>query len=392
MDIIKAKTIVENVPDDLPALRFVQQVNLHPTVRLCAVGDIGFSGRAFELAKGTSGEMLFAEVAPFLRSADITFGNLESPFAGGIAPRKMFAAPVEGAAILRKSGFNLLHLANNHIADYGQAGICASLEAVREAGMASLGCGEDIAAAQRLVRTDKNGVRIGWLGCGRSLVPQTGFGPGYWELNEQELLARVLRERPTVDILIVSIHAGLMFLDYPHPEHKLMAEHLMQAGADLVLMHHAHVMQGVEVTEFGHVCCYNLGNFLWDWLEGEVPTKVMVDEQQQGGVFVFDLAAQGLASLTVLPIWIDPSYRVRWANGEYGKKILKRLQKISANLKVNYEREFGRQRVERNFGHILRDIAFHANRGKWRYVYSQLTRIRSRDLWHIMIYPFIKKI
>jgi len=392
MEFIKAKTIAEHVPDDLPALRVVQRGNLGPTVRLCAVGDIGLSGRAFDIVRHPEGEMLFAEVASFLRSADITFGNLESPFAWEIAPGKMFAAPVAGAAILRKAGFNLLNLANNHIADYGQAGISATLKAVQGAGIISLGCGEDNSAAQQLVRTDKNGLRIGWLGCGRTLLPQNDSGPRYWELNEKELLAGVLCGRSSVDVLIVSIHAGLMFLDYPHPDHKAMVERLMQAGADLVLMHHAHVMQGVEITEFGRVCCYNLGNFLWDWLEGEVSTRVALDEQQQGGVFVFDLAAQGVASLTVFPIWIDAGYRVRWANREHGEKILRRLQGISLALKTNYHREFGRQRVERNFGHILRDIMFHVSRGKWRYVYNQLSRIRFEDLWHIMTYPFIKKI
>src|SRR5439155_6544781 len=146
-------------------------------------------GRTAATAKRWGADTLFTEVAPVLQAADITFGNLESPLAGEIAPGKLFAAPTERAATLYKAGFNLIHLANNHVGEYGQAGLAVMLNAVREAGMMPLGAGDELAAAQRLVRTDVNGLRIGWLGCGRSLLPQSYTGPRYWEFDEQHLLA-----------------------------------------------------------------------------------------------------------------------------------------------------------------------------------------------------------
>jgi hypothetical protein len=376
MVILHAERVTNCVPPDLSALQIFQRPPTGPTVRLCAVGDIGLSGRAAATAKRWGADTLFIEVAPVLQAADINFGNLESPLAGEIAPGKLFAAPSEGAATLYKAGFNLIHLANNHVGEYGQAGLAVTLNAVREAGIRPLGAGDDLATAQRLIRTDVNGLRIGWLGCGRTLLPQNAAGPRYWEFDEQELLAAVIQTRPDVDVLIVSIHIGLMYIDYPRPEHKAMAERLMAAGTDLILMHHAHILQGVQVTSQARVCCYNLGNFLYSWEEGNVQTPVMLREQNEGAIFVFDLDSQGVAAAAALPTWIDESCRVRWATGERGRQILHRLARISHDLEGNFAAVFERQRAWRNTQVILKVLAFYAWHGNWRYVMDSLRRTR----------------
>jgi poly-gamma-glutamate synthesis protein (capsule biosynthesis protein) len=355
-------------------------------VRLCAVGDIGLSGRVSITAKRDGADTLLAEVAPVLQTADITLGNLESSLTGEIAPGKLFAAPVTGATSLRKAGFSLIHLANNHVGDYGQRGIRVTVDEVRNAGMTPLGAGEDMASARQLVRTDVNGVRIGWLGCGRTLVPQSDSGPQYWELDEDELLIALAEGRSAVDMMIVSIHAGLMFLDYPHPDQKRMAERLMSAGADLVLMHHPHVLQGIEINDRGCICCFSLGNFLWDNLEGDIHTDVMENERHEGAVFVCDLDRRGVASLAALPTWIDRDCRVRWAVGDRGERILRRLRDITIGLNKDYRAKFDCQRVQRNYGHILRYLVFHASRGHWRTIADQLLRIRFDHVKHLIQY------
>jgi hypothetical protein len=78
LPISQADRITKRVPPDLSALQIFQRPAAGPTIRLCAVGDIGLSGRAATTAKHWEASMLFAEVAPFLQAADITFGNLES--------------------------------------------------------------------------------------------------------------------------------------------------------------------------------------------------------------------------------------------------------------------------------------------------------------------------
>ena len=288
----------------------------------------------------------------------------------------MFAAPSSTAAALQTAGFTLLHLANNHIGDYGEAGLRTTLASVRAAGLAPLGAAEASGLTRQLLRTDFNRRQIGWLGCGRTLSAQNWDGPRYWEFDADELSDAVRQARPDVDALIVSIHIGLMYLDLPHPEHKALAERLMAAGVDLVLMHHAHVLQGVELNGLGHACCYSLGNFLCDSLEGNVQSNVMMEEQREGAVFMFDFDSNGLTSIAVLPTWMNDDCHVTWAVGERGMKILQRLERISRGLKTDYRREFDQQRVQRNFAVTLRVLLFHVYRGNWRYVLHNLQRIR----------------
>jgi len=345
-------------------------------VKLCAVGDIGLSGRAEKTAQREGSDSLLAEVTETFKAVDIVFGNLECPFAGDIAPGKNFAASMTGAETLRRAGFNILHLANNHVSEYGQAGLTTTLNRVREAGITPLGAGDDLVAAKQLVHTNIRGVRIGWLGCGRTLLPQDEMGPRYWEFDEEELHGAVSRLRSQVDVLLVSIHIGLMYIDYPRPDHKHMAERLMEAGADLILMHHAHVLQGVQITSDGRVCCYNLGNFLYDWEEGDVQTPMVLREQNEGAIFVFELDRAGLASVTTIPTWIDAGCRVRWARGRRGEEILRRLTRISRDLEGDFAAAFERQRAERNTGPTLQVLAFHLKRGDWRYILESLRRTR----------------
>jgi poly-gamma-glutamate synthesis protein (capsule biosynthesis protein) len=376
MDLIEAKTITKHAPADLPALQLVRRPTVGPIVRLCAVGDVGLSGRAAVTAKYYGADKLFVDVAPVLRAADIAFGNLESPLAGEIAPGKMFAAPVTGATTLHECGFSILHLANNHVGEYGQAGLTATLNGVRNVGIVPLGAGDNLAAAKQLIRTDMNELRIGWLGCGRTLLPQEEKGSRYWEFNDQELLAGIAQARSGINVLIVSIHIGLMYIDYPRPDHKIMAEQLMAAGADLILMHHAHVLQGVQITSQGRVCCYNLGNFLYDWEEGDVQAPVMLREQNEGGIFWFEIDQRGIAAVVALPTWIDDDCRVRWATGGRGDGILRRLARLSRDLEGDFTPAFEHQRAQRNTGHLLKVLAFHARRGDWSCIVDSLRRTR----------------
>ena len=377
MSVVSARTIKSLLPENLSALLIADFPTEGPTVDLCAVGDIGLSGRVgVTLKHSGQSRKLLAEVAPLLQKSDISFGNLESPLTGEISRGQLFSAPATGAAMLMKSGFNLIHLANNHVYDYGQAGLIATLDAVRKAGLIPLGAGDDSSAAQQLVRTDMNGLRIGWIGCGRTLVSQSKSGPGYWEFDEQELLRGVERNRADIDLLIVSIHIGLMHMDYPRPEHKAIAEKLLDAGANLILMHHAHVLQGVQVTSKRSVCCYNLGNFVFDWEEGNVKIPMMVREQNEGAIFHFVLDRNGVARASALPIWMDDTCTVHWASGTRGMEILKRLVRISKDLEGDLDSVFKRQRAERNTAGIFRVIWFHVRRGNWSYVLESIKKTR----------------
>lgn len=375
--ITEASAVARDVPTNLSALKIFERESIGPTVQLCSVGDIGFSGRVARNADFEKGVHL-EEITPFLRSGDFAFCNLETSLAGSIDPGHMFVGPLSGAKLLSKAGFNVVSLANNHITDYGRAGLAETIGAISEAGIQSLGADQSVSGAKKLLTTSMNGLQIGWLGCGRTLVDQEPGGPYFWEFNERELEDAICQARSEspIDLLIVSIHIGLMYIDYPRPEHKSLAERLMAAGANVILMHHAHILQGVQVTNQGQVCCYNLGNFLFDWEEGNVRVPLMVREQNEGAVFVFTLDKSGVAKVVALPTWMDDDCRVHWATEERGVQILQRLSRISQDLEGDFVPAFRRQRAERNTHHVFKGIFFHIRHGNWSFVIECLQKVR----------------
>jgi len=377
---VSARSMAAHVPFGLKALCFHRRPPAGQTVRLYAVGDIGLFGRAGTTAEREGYAKLFQEVGPLLHTGDIVFGNLETPLLDWSPEESCFAAGRGSVESLKAGGFTLLHLANNHIYDLGTRGLTSTIVALEDTGIVPLGVGENRWQARQIVRTDRKGLRIGWFGCGRTLQLQAENGPHFYEFDHDELLEGVRQVRSEVDVLIVSIHIGLMYLDFPHPDHRALAERILAEGADLILMHHAHVLQGVEVADKGGVICHNLGNFLLDWEEGNISSTVMISEQKEGAVFLFDIDEEGICLAAALPTFIGDGCCVHWASGERGTAVLERLIRVSHALKGDYEPRFWHQRSQRNTGLIIEELWFHLCRGHWIVLLGMLRRIRIEHL------------
>src|SRR6266850_2314701 len=146
------------------------------TCRLVAVGDLMLSGDVSRRHPPDRGPVhLFDDVAPILRSGDIVFGNLETPLCDPPVKRTMFRAPPAFAQTLATAGFNVLSLANNHILEYGPDSLQQCARVVSDCGIAVLGAGENQAAACRPVIVNRHGLRVGFLGFGRTLQIQSAI-------------------------------------------------------------------------------------------------------------------------------------------------------------------------------------------------------------------------
>jgi poly-gamma-glutamate synthesis protein (capsule biosynthesis protein) len=364
------------VPADLEALVLAEREPVGPLARLVAVGDVGLSGRVARAGAAFGYESLLAEVAPVLRTGDMGFANIEFPLSGGSGETGLFLGDSAGAPALRAAGITLGQVANSHSVDFGPGGLERSADALRLAGIVPLGIGSDEDEARVPVRTDVGGLRIAWIAGARTHFRQEEPGPKYWNLDETVLMQGIREARQDVDILIVSLHMGLAYLDHPDPRFKAMVERAFDAGADLVLLHHAHVLQSVQAGSGGRLCCHSLGNFLLDWREGHVEVDVMAREQQEAAVFLFDLDAGGVARAVALPTFIDRDFRVRWATGKQGARILGRLERISREIRTDYAGAFTRQRITRNVLPTIRVLAHHAIRGDRAKVRETLEQVR----------------
>jgi hypothetical protein len=234
-------------------------------VTVAAVGDITMGITPSLPPDGGSG--FFAHVGPYLR-ADIVLGNLETTLTGATASQCGgnggacfdFKAPPSFARLLRKAGFTILNLANNHSYDYLAQGRRDTVQALGRAGLDHTGLPGEI--------TYEN--------AGGARVALIGFAPYEWAQSLLDIPAavRLVREAGrNADLVIVTMHAGAEGIDHQHVRpgtEMFLGENrgnvvafshaVVDAGADLVVGHSPHVLRGMEWYK-GRLIAYSLGNF-----------------------------------------------------------------------------------------------------------------------------------
>ena len=232
-----------------------------------AVGDIMLAGRwkAALIKKGY--DFPFAGIRSALAGADINLANLESPIATKgteyIAKQFRFRASPELAPALRKAGFQLVSLANNHSMDFGGQALVETMENLKAAGVAWIGAGENLEEARKMALYTVKGKKIAFLGY--SLTQPTAFfagqqRPGTVPGYEKLVAADVASARRQADYVIVSFHWGKEGSGSVQSYQRNAAHRAIDAGADAVIGHHPHVLQGVERYN-GGIIFYSLGNF-----------------------------------------------------------------------------------------------------------------------------------
>ncbi|MCD8123613.1 MAG: CapA family protein [Lachnospiraceae bacterium] len=237
----------------------------------------------------------FRHVAPLLRGADLTFGQLEAVLSLQGTPSSCTRMPCssrpEVAPVMREAGFDVVSFASNHALDYGREAFCETLQHLREAGLAVTGAGENEESARRYPVLDVKGTKVAVLGyC--SILPQ-----GFWAQEQrpgcnpargltayaavehdqpgtpcriytfphpedlQHMIEDIEQARREADVVIVSMHWGIHFKEAEIAEYQRYYAHFaIDHGADLVLGHHAHILKPIEIYK-GRVIFYSLGNF-----------------------------------------------------------------------------------------------------------------------------------
>ncbi|MCE1203556.1 MAG: CapA family protein [Holophagaceae bacterium] len=244
-----------------------------PSLTLVAVGDILMHQdvkRAAELDPDGF-PSLWSDLIPVFKGADLAFGNLETP----IAPRTgrpgvpfQFNAPEVLPAALRASGFSVLATANNHAFDQGAKGVRETLERLRAEQLVAIGSGEDQAQAERLQILERQGIKVAFLGFTDLFnldLNHRASEPWVRPLDLEPALQAVREAKGQADLVVVSLHWGNEYQHEPTKRQKDIARSLVAAGCDLILGHHPHVLQPVELLESGGrraVVAYSLGNFI----------------------------------------------------------------------------------------------------------------------------------
>lgn len=227
----------------------------------------------------------FAEVTELLRS-DLVVGNLETPLvrtlpaASPVGARYSFGADAALARHLVPAGFDALSLANNHAYDMLAVGVEETPAILGELGITPLGRVSEASDEPVRVETiEREGWRVGFVAVTTesNVRPLPGMPP-LPLVDRAELATRVVPlvedARVEHDLVVVLVHWGLEYADEPDWQQQQAARDMIEAGADLVIGHHPHVLQGIE--RHGHgLIAYSLGNFLFENVK-EIPRQTGV--------------------------------------------------------------------------------------------------------------------
>jgi len=237
-------------------------------VRLAAVGDLLLLTDPAGRAPDRQAEDIFSAVAGPLGECDAVLGNLECtlPGSGGMVPTEpRVVATEEMIRGVVRAGFNVLCLANNHTFDCLEDGFRRLRALLGELGVACFGAGENLREATSPALLTVRGVRLAFLGGADRRSGTVAFAGddrfGVAPLETDLLAEQIRRLRAEVDHVIVSAHWGEERFDIPSPQQIAQARAFVEAGASVVVGHHPHVIQGMEVHR-GAPIVYSLGNFV----------------------------------------------------------------------------------------------------------------------------------
>jgi len=243
-------------------------------ISLMAVGDIMLGRKVGVCLEKESPTWLFEKVQKTLERADFLIGNLECPIlndgfdenSSAVIP--LFCKSKYILPVLKSIKFSLLNLANNHVLDFGQPGLFHTMSCLSENGMNFVGAGKDLLEAKKGSVHNIKGTTFSFL----SYCPSynaTDKSGGTAPFNLKNILSGVNSEKLKSDIVVVSIHCGVEYSDYPTLEFISQAHQIIDSGADLIICHHPHVLQGIEKYK-GGIIAYSLGNFVFDSPDPEI--------------------------------------------------------------------------------------------------------------------------
>lgn len=291
-------------------------------IELVAVGDVMLSRTVEERMELYGASYPFAATADLLRSADIAIGNLECPLTlvgEPIDKRFTFRAHPRYAAGLDWAGFDVLNLANNHLLDFGREGLAETIEALETNHLAYVGAGVSYQDAHRPLIVEVKDRRVAFLAYAASRWKGSSEVPTQDEIAFADLPViqeDVQQAGEQADLVVVMMHVGTEYQEYPDAEQLAVSRAAIEAGACLVIGHHSHVVQGAAPYLEGFVA-YGLGNFVFD--------IDIIEPAREGIILRVLLGAEKVETAELVPVRIVDGVQPRLLAEREGRPIIARV-------------------------------------------------------------------
>ncbi len=294
------------------------------TVTLRFVGNI-VPARCVRAAADKRGDdhYIYAEVAPMLREADFSMALLNASLTDRIPPTGcvrtyLLVGDPRHAETMAWAGFDAVNMATNHIKNGGDAAFLDTLDAVHQAGLPSVGAGRNLEEALQPLVVELGGVRFAFVALNAIEVKSFAgeHTPGAAPLTEENARRAIALARQQADVVIALPHWGPEYDSTPNYLQRRAAQWLVDAGADVVVGNHSHVVQGMEVLD-GVPVFYSLGNFVFD--------QTWSLETQQGAILTLTFSGTQLVRYTYTPTHTDGDGTVHLAPPAEAEQILARI-------------------------------------------------------------------
>ncbi|MBN8209427.1 CapA family protein [Bacillus sp. NTK071] len=292
------------------------------SLTLAAVGDILIHDRVYEKAVEGSGynfTPMLSKVQKQLQDADITFANQETVIGGtsiGLSSYPSFNSPTEVGDALKASGVDIVSMANNHTLDRGERAVQNAIKYWNNIGILYTGSYASEKDRTQIRTIEENGISVAFLAYtyGTNGIRPPSGKPYLVNYIDKELIRKeILKAKEIADAVVVSIHLGNEYERYPNNDQLALSSYIAEAGADLILGHHPHVLQPLEWIETTDdrkvLVAYSLGNFL---------SGQRNDYKDIGGILKVSIVKnqfRGNSTITVTspsftPTFVDKDYHV----------------------------------------------------------------------------------
>ncbi|HHD10904.1 MAG TPA: CapA family protein [Deltaproteobacteria bacterium] len=238
-------------------------------LRVVAGGDVYLGSWVEDVVKKRGADYPLSRLTNILGKADIVFVNLEAPFTTAQTPfmekEYNFRVSPELVEVLKEGSIDVVTLANNHIMDYGIKGLEDTIRVLRVNGIGHVGAGRTMEEARRPWIVEKKGIKVAFLAYSNTFPKE--FYADHDKGGTARGLVKFVRKdvrdaRTMADFVVVSFHWGDEGMKGPKPYQQLLAHVAIENGASVVVGHHPHVLQPIELYKDG-IIAYSLGNLVF---------------------------------------------------------------------------------------------------------------------------------
>ncbi|MFB4165884.1 CapA family protein [Alteribacillus sp. JSM 102045] len=320
------------------------------------VGDIMMGRHVEEITKRHGYSFLFSYAENIFSSSDYTTGNFEHPIINKEdefekANKTIHLSSKERSlGALEQLNFSTVNLANNHMMDYKGDGLEATLDAFNNTSIASTGAGVN----EREIKTNYpienyNGLDVATIGINDITYAEMESGgpnsPGILTSDPDDFIPVIQDAKENADLVLVHLHSGQEYDSSPTTRQTELSRAIADAGADIIIGHHPHVLQSVDVYN-DTIIMYSLGNFIFD--QGWTRTRDSV-------IANYKLKEDGTAMLEMLPFRVfeaQPRPVQGLTESVHKKRIFRQLTK-DTKAKENIIENDERLIISADHSHVL---------------------------------------